>query len=61
MSEVQRFLARAEQAERLAKDMTSPDQRAQLLEIARDWREMARRASETQARSFAPQRAGARS
>jgi hypothetical protein len=54
VSDVERFLARAEQAERLARDMISPDQRAQLLEIARDWREMARRAEAAEARSFEP-------
>lgn len=43
MSNVERFPERAEQAERLAREMTSPGQRDQLLQIAREWRDMAER------------------
>lgn len=44
MSDSGRYIERAEQAEKLASEMTSRDHRDQLLQIARDWRNMAEKA-----------------
>ena len=52
MSDAQRFLERAEQTERIARDMTSVEHRDQLLQIAADWRKMAERAALDEGRTI---------
>ena len=52
MSEYERLMARAEQAERLARGVTTRDHRDKLLSIAKDWRDMAERAARAEGRSI---------
>ena len=57
MTDAERYIARAEQLERLAGEVTDAGHRLQLLDVAADWRGMAERAARDEARSWKPQRA----
>ena len=54
MSDAERYLERAEQTERIAREMTSREHRDQLFQIAADWRRMAERAKADEARTWKP-------
>jgi hypothetical protein len=54
VSDAERFLERAEQTERIAREMTSREHREQLLQIAADWRRMAERAKADEGRTWKP-------
>ena len=54
MSEAGRYIERAEQLERIAKESFLPDHRARLLEIAAEWRRMAAQVERMEARTWRP-------
>lgn len=45
MSDAEQMVRRAEQLERLAEEMFSPEHKRQLLQLAKEWREIAARVS----------------
>ena len=53
MSDAESYIDRAEEAERLARQMSLQDHRNQLMQIARDWREKATRAAAEEAHTVA--------
>lgn len=52
MTDAERYRQRAEMAERLARDVRDRSHRAELLAVARDWRDLAERAARGEPRSF---------
>ena len=52
MSDYERLMARADQSDRLAREMTSREHRDQILEIAAEWRRLAERAALAEARTI---------
>ena len=52
MSEAERYLERARQLERIARESFVPEHRTQLLEVAAEWRRMADQVGRIETRSF---------
>ena len=52
MSDADRYLERAAQLERIAKESVVPEHNAQLLEIAAEWRRMAAQVERLETRSW---------
>jgi hypothetical protein len=53
VGDAERYLERAEQLERIAREVFLPEHRRALLEVARDWRQMAAQVIAIEQRSWA--------